>query len=116
MPASPAAGQHAHTSRMEPRSRRRSVRRPTEGLAIQRNDLLSDPAAQAFVADAAPSGMTEALARRLAESSKPLLTVDSPANANLVGMGARPVQSHRVKRLLGLVDTTDWGSRHAANV
>lgn len=38
---------------------------------------------------AAPGGNTEAFARKLAGTGKPLLTLDSPANANLMQMGAR---------------------------
>ncbi|MYA79382.1 MAG: hypothetical protein F4X39_02495 [Acidobacteriia bacterium] len=48
---------------------------------------------------AAPGGKAEALARKLAESGKPLLTLDSPANANLMEMGAwvlRKVADHMV--------------------
>ena len=49
---------------------------------------------------AAPGGKTEAFARKLAESGKPLLTLDSPANANLMEMGARALAciSHHVAR------------------
>ena len=63
-------------------------RRPTAELAAQRNDLVSDLAAQVFIAHAALGGKTEAFARKLAASDKPLLTLDSPANGNLVKMGA----------------------------
>lgn len=67
-------------------------RRPTTKLAAQRNDLVADLAARVFIAHAAPGGKTEAFARRLAESGKPLLTLDSPANGNLVAMGAEIVR------------------------
>ena len=63
-------------------------RRPTAELAAQRNDLVADLAGQVFIAYAAPGSKTEAFARKLATSGKPLLTLDSPANENLVGMGA----------------------------
>ena len=66
-----------------------AVRRPTAELAARRNDLVAGLAAQVFIAHAAPGGKTEAFARKLAESGKPLLTLDSPANANLAAMGAR---------------------------
>ena len=55
-------------------------RRPTSVLAAQRTDLVADLAAQVFIAPAAPGGKTEAFARMLAESGKPLLKLDSPAN------------------------------------
>ena len=43
---------------------------------------------------AAPGGKTEAFARKLAGTGKPLLTLDSPANANLMQMGARALSLH----------------------
>ena len=57
-------------------------RRPTAELSAQRNELVTD------LADAAPGSKTEAFARKLAASGKPLLTLNSPANTNLVEMGA----------------------------
>ena len=68
-------------------------RRPTAELAAQRNDLVADLAAQVFIAHAAPGGKTEAFARKLTESDKPLLTLDSSANENLVEMGAEVVST-----------------------
>ena len=62
-----------------------TVRRPTAQLATQRNDLVSELAHQVFIAHAAPGSKTEAFARKLAATGKPLLTLDSPANGNLVG-------------------------------
>ncbi len=49
---------------------------------------------------AAPGGNTEAFARKLAGSGKPLLSLDSPANANLMEMGAWALAciSHHVAR------------------
>ena len=70
-----------------------TVRRPTAELAAQRNNLVADLAQRVFIAHAAPGSKTEAFARKLAESGKPLLTLDSPANANLVEMGAQEVGS-----------------------
>ena len=65
-----------------------TVRRPTAQSAAQRNDLVANLAQRVFIAHAAPGSKTEAFARKLATSGKPLLTLDSPANANLVGLGA----------------------------
>ena len=93
-----------------------TARRPTAELAAQRNDLVADLAQRVFVAHAAPGSKTESFARKLAESGKPLLTLDSPANTNLVGMGAKTLQLHGAEMGLSLADTEDWGSRHAANV
>ena len=66
-----------------------TTRRPTVKIAAQRNDLVADLAAQVFIAHAAPGGKTEAFARKVVQSGKPLLTLDSPSNANLAGMGAK---------------------------
>ena len=63
-------------------------RRPTAELAAQRNDLVADLAHQVFIAHAASGSKTEAFARKLAASGKPLLTLDRLANGNLVEMGA----------------------------
>lgn len=65
-----------------------TVRRPTADLAAQRNELVASLASRVFVAHAAPGSKTEAFARRLADAGKPLLTLDSPVNGNLVAMGA----------------------------
>ena len=70
-----------------------SRRRPTAETAARRNELVATLANRVFIAHAAPGGKTEAFARKVADSGKPLLTLDSPANANLVGMGACPVGS-----------------------
>ena len=63
-------------------------RRPTVQLAAQRNSFVANLAEQVFIAHAAPGSKTENFARDLAASGKPLLTLDSPSNANLVEMGA----------------------------
>ncbi len=66
-----------------------TVRRPTAELAAQRNDLVSSLASRVFIAHAAAGSKTEAFAEGLAAGGKPLITLDSPANGNLVGMGAK---------------------------
>ena len=73
-----------------------TVRRPTAELAAQRNDLVADLASRVFIAHAAAGSKTEAFARWLAGSGKPLLTLDSPANDNLVAMGARMFEQGRI--------------------
>ncbi len=69
-----------------------TARRPRAEFASRRNDLVASPASRVFIAHAAPGSKTEAFARKLIESGKPLLTLDSPGNACLVEMGARTVQ------------------------
>ena len=66
-----------------------TARRPTVELASQRNELVVSLANRVFIAHAAPGSKTEEFAHKLIESGKPLLTLDSPANANLAEMGGR---------------------------
>ena len=73
-----------------------AARRPTAERAARRNDLVASLASRVFTAHAAPGSKTEAFVRRLAASGKPLLTLDSPANANLVEMGAEVLDPTRV--------------------
>ncbi len=73
-----------------------SQRRPTAETAGLRNDLVAALAHHVFIAHAAPGSKTEAFARKLAASGKSLLTLDSPANANLVGIGAEARSSRGV--------------------
>ena len=85
-----------------------TARRPTAELAAQRNDLVADLAQRVFIAHAAPGSKTEAFARNLAAIGKPLLTLDGPANEELLGMGAQMVRiggacetnSHSIRSLL----------------
>ena len=65
-----------------------TARRPTSEPAAQHNDFVADLARRVFIAHAAPGSKTEAFARNLAESGKPLLALDSPAYANLFELGA----------------------------
>jgi predicted Rossmann fold nucleotide-binding protein DprA/Smf involved in DNA uptake len=67
-------------------------RRPTADTAGRRNDLVAYLAAQVFIAHASPGGKTEAFVQRLAAAGKPVLTLHSPANENLVRMGAQVVE------------------------
>ena len=73
-----------------------TVRRPTADLAAQRNELVASLASRVFIAHAAPGSKTEAFVRRLADAGKPLLTLDSPANANLMAMEAEVIRAERI--------------------
>ena len=72
-----------------------TARRPTAEFAARRNDLVADLAQRVFIAHAAPGSRTEAFARKLAASGKALMTLDGPANENLVEMGAESVAAAR---------------------
>ena len=67
----------------------RHLRRPTAVAAEQRNDLVAKLANQVFIAHAALGGRTGAFARNLVAVGKPLLTLYSPANENLLDMGSQ---------------------------
>ena len=69
-----------------------TYRRPTAELAARRNNLVASLATRVFIAHAAPGSKTEAFVRKLACAGKPLVTLAGPANANLVGLGARVVR------------------------
>ena len=71
----------------------RSQHRPTAALAAQRNDLVAALATELFFPYSAPGGKTESLARQHAAAGKVILTLDSPANANLLALGARAVKA-----------------------
>ena len=76
-----------------------SQRRPTVALAAQRNDFVAALATEPFISYAAPRGKTESLARQHAAAGKAILTLDSPANATLIAIGARAVEArHRAHR------------------
>ena len=70
-------------------------RRPTASIAAQRNDLVAQLAHRVLIVHAAPGSKTEAFARTLVDAGKPLLTLDSPANANLLALGAEAVGPER---------------------
>jgi predicted Rossmann fold nucleotide-binding protein DprA/Smf involved in DNA uptake len=68
-----------------------NYRRATAELAEQRNRLVAALASAAFISHAAPGGKTEALCREIIAMGKPIFTVDSPENSNLLALGAKPV-------------------------
>lgn len=74
-----------------------SIRRPKAAIAEQRNELVANLAKQVLIAHAAPNSKTEAFARHLAESGKPLLTLDSPSNGNLLALRAEVVDNSRLR-------------------
>ena len=63
-------------------------RRPTTASCAKRSESVAQLSNRVLVAHASPGSRTEALARRVAQSGKCLLTLDSPSNANLIDMGA----------------------------
>lgn len=86
-----------------------SQRRVTAKLARERNEFVALLARALLFIHAAPGGKTEQLARRPLAGGKPVLTLESPNNANLVELGIRPVQVAHLPDLLSetLVTTSD---------
>lgn len=66
-------------------------RRPTAALAEKRNEFVAFLADEVLFAYAEPGGKTEALAKKVIASGKPVLTLDSKENAHLVALGAKPI-------------------------
>lgn len=71
-------------------------RRPTVELSEQRNEFVSTVADQVLFIYANPGGKTEALARKVIGSGKPVFTLGSKENLNLVAMGAIALKSDDV--------------------
>jgi predicted Rossmann fold nucleotide-binding protein DprA/Smf involved in DNA uptake len=68
------------------------IRRATQDTARVRNDCVAALGDSVFVAYAATGGKTEGFCRKILEWQKPLYTFESPYNASLVTLGARPFQ------------------------
>ena len=66
-----------------------SIKRPTTALAERRNEFVASLASSFIIIHAAAGSKTEALAQEAARSGKPLFTLESPSNANLIALGAR---------------------------
>jgi predicted Rossmann fold nucleotide-binding protein DprA/Smf involved in DNA uptake len=60
-------------------------------LATARNRFVAALAAEVLIAYAGPGSKTEAFAREIVGWGKPVFTLDDPANAGLVALGARPI-------------------------
>jgi predicted Rossmann fold nucleotide-binding protein DprA/Smf involved in DNA uptake len=72
------------------------LRRATAELARERNYFVAALADEVFIAYAAPGGKAEAFAREVVDRGKRLFTLDDPANANLLALGARPAQPRSI--------------------
>ena len=76
-------------------------RRNTAETALERNRFAAALADTIFVAHASPNSKTEMFCRELLAWGKPLYTLESDANANLIKLGAKPMN---IKRNLD-----EWG-------
>ena len=67
-------------------------RRATAQMAVYRNLFVAAVADAIFVAHARPTGKTEQFCREVLGWGKTVYTLDSDLNANLIDLGAKPVQ------------------------
>ena len=68
------------------------LRRVTANLAQRRNEFVAALADAIFIAHAAPGSKTEHFCRDILAWGKPLLTLESDDNANLIALGVRHVR------------------------
>lgn len=66
------------------------IKRARQDIARFRNEFVAALADRVFVAYAAPGGKTESFSKKVLGWGKPLLTFNSPGNASLLALGARP--------------------------
>jgi predicted Rossmann fold nucleotide-binding protein DprA/Smf involved in DNA uptake len=76
-------------------------KRTTAKLAHLRNRLVAGLVDKVFIVHAAASSKTELLCREIARHRQ-MLTLDGDSNANLIRLGARPINVEDVRRLLTL--------------
>lgn len=88
-------------------------RRPTVELSEQRNEFVAKMADQVLFAYADPGGKTEALARKVISSGKPVWVLDSKENVNLVALGAKAVTAEQVVIEFGRQSTRAEQGRNA---
>jgi len=67
-------------------------RRATAQMAVYRNRFVAAVAGAIFVAHARPTGKTEQFCREVRGWGKAVYTLDSDLNANLIDLGAKPVE------------------------
>jgi len=73
--------------------------RPTVQMAFYRNQFVAALADEIFVAHAVPNSKTEQFCREVLAWRKPLYTLKSDANANLIALGAKPVSPDNISEL-----------------
>lgn len=66
-------------------------KRMTAGLAAERNCFVAALADEVLIAYASPGGKTEQFCREILNWGKPLLTLESQHNVDLMALGAKPV-------------------------
>jgi predicted Rossmann fold nucleotide-binding protein DprA/Smf involved in DNA uptake len=71
-------------------------RRATIQMALYRNQVVAALADSIFVAYAEPFSKTETFCREILAWRKPLYTLNSRSNANLIALGAKPVSPNNL--------------------
>lgn len=71
-------------------------RRPTEKLAVARNEFVAAIADGALFAHAEPGGKADGLFHRVLGWGKPTFTLDDQANAHLFALGTQPMSACQV--------------------
>lgn len=84
-----------------------AYRRPTAKLAASRNRFVASLAKCVFITHATPNGNIETLAREIVTTGKFLLTLPSPANANLLALGAQPVKPEQAADFIVRYNASD---------
>lgn len=79
----------------------KNVRRATASLAEERNRYVVSLADAIFIPHAAPGGGLERLCQTIPATGKPFWTLDEPANAPLIALGAHSFQPRQLP--------TAWG-------
>lgn len=74
--------------------------RPTTKTSAIRNRFVAAMADKIFIAHAAPDSKTEQLCREIITWDKPLFTLKSEDNENLINLGAEPVNPQDVKDVI----------------
>ena len=74
-------------------------RRPSIRTTLYRNRLVAALADQVFVAYAEPSGKTESLCREVVSWQKPLYTLESDHNANIIALGAKSLTPDSISEM-----------------
>jgi predicted Rossmann fold nucleotide-binding protein DprA/Smf involved in DNA uptake len=73
-----------------------SIKRATEETAHQRNRVVAALADKIFIAYAEPNSKTELFCREIVAWDRPLFTLASDANQNLIALGAKPFTADAV--------------------
>jgi predicted Rossmann fold nucleotide-binding protein DprA/Smf involved in DNA uptake len=78
------------------------VKRTTAARAVIRNDFVAALSDAVLIPHASPGGKTGSLACKAIGRGRPLFTFADEENDALIGLGARPLESHQIARALDM--------------